>query len=312
MRNLKPLSTIQALSEGSVCGDVAHFPCLLPGQRNATLLPLRPSNCALILTLVFWELGSHVNKISRNIFSYHEHLQNLKLPHNCRCAFAFLCIKVSDGMGHFIHFTVNHHNIPSSLSSFSQGFHLLATQSGLVESAWTLIRSFVEQYIKISNGLILLLSHLVCQPEASRTVDTRSSFSNLSSSSNFLTQALASGWAAVSSGTAHMEARPLCSHAFLLSTAVCSAQFLRKVHWIGSCFQGIPVLLQWSTSIQHMDRPSPCKGQWSTQDFLGRCFFPKAHFFGILADSPIVSLQPQGVLGYSLKLAHMQRWQRET
>lgn len=40
-RPTSPPKTIQVLPQVRVYGDVAHFLCLLPGQRNAITLPIR-------------------------------------------------------------------------------------------------------------------------------------------------------------------------------------------------------------------------------------------------------------------------------
>lgn len=103
------------------------------------------------------------------------------------------------------------------------------SQSGFVTGAQTLIHGslsppgLAKQHAEVSN-LTILLSHFVCQPRSEQGSGQCTSFSNLSFSSNFVTQASASGWSSVSSCTAHPRVQPTAQRfiSLLCSTVLCS------------------------------------------------------------------------------------------
>lgn len=117
-------------------------------------------------------------------------------------------------------------------SSLSQGFRLLVSPTGFVTSIQTLILSSLrppsvaKRHPKFSH-LLSRSSAWSASTEASRLVDTDLSFSsNLSSSSNFLTEASASRWASAATKWPAVPASPLAAAARFPSRpqrAMCSS-----------------------------------------------------------------------------------------
>ena len=100
--------------------------------------------------------------------------------------------------------------------------------------------------------LIILLSHLVCQPKASRVMDTCTflSTSALLSAFYLKLQSLVGCWCWVNLSS--VQAHPLHSH---WSRSL-------PVRQTSPHFGGIPILTPCSKSILHKAYPSPHKGQW--------------------------------------------------
>lgn len=175
-------------------------------------------------------------------------------------------------MEHFIHFTVSHHNsLLFTLITFP-GFHFSASPSGYVTSFWTLIcgsfcpPTFAKWCVNFSN-LICYSPTLSASSESNRSVDNCMSFSSLSSTFHFLTQASVSSWASLFRHTAYSRGQP----------AAAAINF--------------PSFPQYATSLWHMDHFSSHRGGWETQDLPCKYLFPKTYFFRFLAGLPIVDSQ---------------------
>ena len=154
-----PFSQCNAGAEGRVV--TLRFLRLLPGQRNGTapnpVAALPTPGCSLWLLL---EFGSCVSKLSRSTFSHHECSLTWGCPAGCGCcgyAFAFHCFsgQVAESV---LSPSLSVTTTPSfSVFLHSQGFHLLASPSGLVTSTQILIHaivcsiSFAEGHTKVSN-----------------------------------------------------------------------------------------------------------------------------------------------------------------
>lgn len=201
---------------GRVGGNVVHFLCLLPSERNAiTCHTLYFTIHAWILSLAFfWKLAA-ISISSVYIYSL---IMNVSWIGGCItgwscCAFAFLCIR--DLMAWGISYVSPLITTASCclLPSLSQGLWLLVSQSGFLTSTQTLSHSrlhplsFAKQHAKVSN-LICCYPTLSAHLESGRIVNNHTSFSILNSSYNSLTGASASSWALVASQTVHSGGQP--------------------------------------------------------------------------------------------------------
>lgn len=125
--------------------------------------------------------------------------------------------------------------------------------------------------------LSVFSSTLSASPETSRGVHNCLSFSNFGSSPNILTWASASSWALLASQTAYSRGQPIAPANLFL--------FFATVHSFSKSLIKVASLLRVSLySYNGPQASNICAPKISPTDVS-----PKAHFFSLLAGTPIVS-----------------------
>ena len=158
MGTLNPLITTQALTEGGVCSDVAHFPC------PVSEIPLHPipqscTNQAWLLSLALsWNsAASSISSGGVNPFLMNTSLGGLPTGWGlwllCFCLSCTLGVRRQQVFRPFLSITIMS---SFSCSPHSQGFLLLVLQLDFVTYTGTFIQghshppSFVEWHLKFS------------------------------------------------------------------------------------------------------------------------------------------------------------------
>ena len=187
-------------------------------------------------------------------------------------------------------------------SSLSQGFYPIVSQFGFVKSAQTLSYiglcppNFQNHHAKVSN-LLSCLPTLHVRLKTSRVVDKHTSFSNLSSPPNFLTQVSASSWAFMVSWRAYKRGWLVFTQALhvfsVCHSVLCTVPQTSTLDQLA--FQGCPHILT-VPDIQATPSHIEINGQLRISS--EKASFPRlswlALLFGLLAGLPIIGSLTQG------------------